>query len=272
MKKKKATESLRSRIARAQGKKRAERRKAQAEKALRSFRPRKSERGSFVFIGPKGGRVKPNSKRKAVPVFISRTGKKRLVRERKKKGLSEIRFRAASAFNVGKVKGQTKAKKKFFGAKFRRQMESRTIHGDNIRWERFVAGAQADLKRVRGNRKTNATVRLAVEITVADEDDHLETHSFDFQWHARALQKLDDENFAAFFWSVVYAEFAQRLRIGRQVTVGSFSRVEKANRGKQPVPSKWQWKGKIWGKSSFEQVKVRRVKWELSKLKITSRG
>lgn len=272
-KRKKATASLSQTIARAREKEKAKRQKAQAEKALRRFRPRKAERGQFVFVGPKGGRARASGKNRAILVKITRTGKKVIVRERKGKGkLAPVKFRSASSYNIGKIAGNAKAKQKFFAGRLQKQMEPRILTGENIRWERFVNSAQADLQRVRGNRKSNAVIQIKAKITVEFVDDgQQETHEFTFQWNAKALQQLSKENFAAFFWQTVYAEFAQRLRTGRQVTVGSFQRVERANAGKQTTPSKWTWKGKLWGKSAFFQVVIRRIEYQLFKLKIVNR-
>lgn len=64
---------------------RAQRKEEKAQKklkeALKGFRPRKAERGKYVFIGTDGTRLAPNSKRKGYLVYVDRKGKREVEAE-----------------------------------------------------------------------------------------------------------------------------------------------------------------------------------------------
>jgi hypothetical protein len=115
-------------------------------------------------------------------------------------------------------------------------------------------------------------LNIAIAITVELPDGKLETHEFNHQFQARALQNLDDKNYRDFFMSSVYAEFAQRLRALQQVTQGSFNRVKRVNGGDERNIMRWKWNSRDWKKGDFDVVQIRRIEYTTSKLRIVTKA
>lgn len=255
------------------------------EKVLKRFRPRKSERMSFVFLDSKGQRLPANSRKRGFFVYATKTGKVKAVREAGKKKILP-KPRTASSYRLTGT-GHKTAEKRFFAdlvdtvsthPRLLPTIKERARR-QGVNFMRFAGRMGDDLKatvaRYRGGRQflIEATFTVRVKGGV--------THSFTTKTDFKLAdgQTLTAGQYRNYVMSALYAHYAQWLEERELVSGGSarFIYAIEDKSGKQVNHGKKQknWidprDGEIWEKNEFTVCELVKVEWNIRKVVIRSR-
>lgn len=269
MPRRKLTQTLKRQIAtvrRATAKRKAA---ATQRKALRYFRPRKTEKSSFVFVSLEGKRIGNTTSRKGFMVYVTANGKTRLVKEHGK----TIQPRRASTYKLLDT-GKKRAIKKFYGDRLDNLTKTLAIRAtkeessSGVSYSRFAERLARDLRSQTGRSRSRGTYIVEIACIVELPDGEHRTFRTSVQFNKADFQILQSAAYRDFVLVKVYRFLAQELSYEDLVTKGSAQHVKrlKANQGKDR--SEWVRKdGREWGKADFEQVTIHRIDYRISKVR-----
>ncbi len=269
---------------------RTQKAKVVSGKVVGKFRPKKSDRLSFVFLGIKGGRLVRDSEKKGYLVYIDSRGRKRVIGDYRK---GAPQARRLFSFDLAGT-GKKTAIKKWFGIRKAspdekertteiiktvsekedvRQIKvfkpSKREGHEGITFDRFSDGLAIGIRKYIDRLSTRKQLTIDVAAIVEDRETHeLRTVIFKVGFAQRDYQFFNKATYKDFIMKKVYAFFAQSLKNWELVTVGSsqFIKKMKVNTGKKR--SQWKdKKGELWEKNEFAEVIIKRMDYRINRVR-----
>lgn len=242
----------------------------QASELRDKYRARKGEWGTVVLVGKNGKRLPPGSKRKAIPVYVTKTGKKRLyVRTQLKnpyalRPLDNIKFSSSKNLRQITKKFQIKVLKEVGRGKLIRASRARKKTGSRAEQAAITAGLPVTpgefsegYQPPRGEAFNETMVRkLATSISRAlksqkSKQVYLLTALAEIEGQqgrevvevtfslGRSDQHFFKEHPRAFVRHAFYASFAQQLAFLGYVTSGSSNHIRRVTGAKTVTEKVW---------------------------------
>lgn len=240
-----------------------------AGSAVAKFRPKKDDRGKLVFVNTKGQRAQPG--RRGFLVKITRTGKKRLVFERKK-GLKSLRSFMQPKTRVGWTGRRLYANKKALppvrvlkagAVKLSHKIGSPTFNPSGNTFKALASDIRKVLLSVAGRRVFTVRVLAVVEIPGGGTKTieifvPIAKRSFSSVSLAREI--------LPFVRQVLYGALARELARFGYVLKSSLNHIRglKENQGRP----KDEWvnkKGEKWQGADLQPVTIKRLEWRIEK-------
>jgi len=260
-----------------QARKQGEQRKKSA--TLRDkFKATKKDRGTIVFVGLDGKRLPARSRRKGIPVYVDKTGKKKLIKQAGRKGYTptkpgdaEIPYRknlkhAYKAFERSRRVTVKKGKAKPI-VKGKGQTKVKASGGYDFN-DSVVKKLSRELKTVLERQASQRRFLIVSNVLVELPDGEQKVYSFEVSiergdHHAIKLAGL--ENFVRMKF---YAFMARELAFDGYVTSGSANHIRSLKENKGKPRKKWiQDDGEVWRGNEAEIVKIIRLEWEIQQMR-----
>lgn len=257
--------------------KRLKRQEERAHAAVKKFRVRKADRGSMVFIGT-GGQRNPSKKgRRGFLVYVTRTGKKRLL---KQPGNEPYRART-----ITDIQAPFKGGKKFRLAteQFKKSRLIKTSEGgyvergkgslktSNTQWDftdKEVKKISNSLSKAFKSVRSHRTFLVQAKILAYDSDG--EEHVFEINVPIDradniAIKLAGLQNFVR---QKFYAELSAQLHYAGYVTSGSANHVRRLKQNTGKDRSEWKLdNGLKWRGNEDTVVKIRTISWRILQAK-----
>ena len=257
--------------------------------AVKTFRPRKSERGSIVFVGVRGGRIPHNSNRRGYAVYVDSKGRKNPVRQLSRDTGKVERIpiaRRITALDVTRVKSK-KAKRNFLTARMnpvaRREIRrAKGGKGISTRGTRYAGKFAADSFYTR----SDSVEVLALELCKASNSQqskrdflvtvgiHVhETKSGKRHWIEvrRRFSRKDGQiaeipDVKDYFGQEIYAFMARELESRGLVLSGSARHVARLAENQGNEREVWTKDGFEWKGRDAENVKIESIEYRIDQL------
>jgi site-specific recombinase XerC len=243
-----------------------------AIKAITRFRPRKSDRGSFVFISSAGKRLPRNTRRKVIAAYVSKTGKVKPIREKPRSPLKLLRpgnYDLVRSGHKGAIEKHLRGRRSHTSApvQVRQSAKERRI---GVNYTRFTKRLSKDLRQFATSFRSKGQILIEFSVTVRLPDGQLETFDnqhIPIQFAQSELQSLSPSQYEKFVRLAVYAQLAQFLKAHGIVSSGSAAHIRslKANRG-QPRNAWVDKQGQPWEKAGMDQAKIVRLEYRLTRI------
>lgn len=268
------------------GRKQAEKEKlSRAKSALRSFKPKKTDKGQLIFISS-GGKPNPHYKgkrlaksgkvydRKGYLVYVTKTGKKQLVKQ------NRYGYSATSFSNLRPPLGSkfTTSRQKLYAARTAKNKSGKAVilaRGSIVpktkqaAWtdaviDKFSTAIEKQLNATRGQKRFN----IKILIKLAGIDQPVQALIPIDKPDNVTIDKGGEVNFVR---KTLYAEMSDYLAKAGYVTSGSANHVRSLPFNQGKTPDKWtvNKQGKKWDRWNKEIVSVEVFEWIFEKVKYT---
>lgn len=245
-----------------------------AQSAKAAFKPRKSDRGKLVFIGTKGQRNPQGKGRKGYPVYVTRTGKKWLIKQRtekpfKARTLSELVLPARSNLRNA-IRGFQERRLERIGKIRTITRRTGTVKtGGNHDFNEHAGNAVA--KSIRDALAGQAShriflVKFNVLVKLPDGTTEAITGEVPIERADHIAIKL--AGIRNFVRQKFYSFMARELAYTGYVSNGSANHIRSlaANKGKSR--DKWVDKrGDLWAGRNKQQVEILTIEWKIEQAK-----
>ena len=261
--------------------------------AVKSFRPKKSERGKIVFIGANGKRGAGKIGRKGYVIYVTKTGKKQGIRQRSKGKVASPIARQLSSIDVSRVRNKT-ARKKFLTAQanavsrgtIEKIPEKRTlknisektipkkgtIYAGETKAKNFWTGSSAveilakELQRCLNGQRSKKTFLVTIGLVVKTNDGTLRFFSTQQRINRQDIQKSHIDEMKQYFGLVIYAFLAKELAMSGLVMAGSARHISRLKSNKGKPRHKWQKDGFLWQGHDMNDCEVVKVEYRFDHL------
>ena len=267
-------------------------RKAAIKTAVKSFRTRRADRGQIVFVGVKGGRDAAVRGRKGYAVYVTKTGKKRIVRQLVKGRITIPQAKHLSSIDVSRSPGKA-ARKKFLTAKANkvaagvikkipaskkikpgeRTIKPRgTIYAGDLPAKSFYSGSTAvdqiagRLKTAINSQKSKKTFLVTVGLVVKTKDGQHRFFSTQRRINRQDYQRADAADLKAFLARECYSFLAKELSAAGLVTSGSARHIAQLKGNKGKPRRQWRKGGFLWQGHDHQDCQVVRVEYRIDHL------
>lgn len=244
--------------------------KAKINQAMKKFRPKKSERGTLVFIGFDGKRVKGN-RRKGYVIKVGRKGGKRFVEAGH--GFRPSTYRAVK---IKQTLSTSKESRDFYRARLVKTKSGKAVvkgRGSvqaGGQWDfsdKVVSEIAGSIQRVLQGHKSQRVFLIEAIVSVRKEDGTLKAVEVSVP-----ISKADHINIELggifnFVRLQFYAYLAKQLAFDGYVTSGSANHVRRLKENKRKKRDKWTKKGQLWEGHDYEDVTIEAIEWQIQQLK-----
>ena len=268
-------------------------RENQFRKAVKLFRPRRSDRGKVVFVGVKGGRDAAAAGRKGYAIYVARTGRKITIRQTSRGKLTTPAAKHLSTIDVSRLRNKT-ARKQFLTAKANkiaggviRKIPTRrdvsdlkkrtipaggTIYSGAIPAQSFYSGSTAldemaeRLKKAINSQRSKKTFLVTVGLVVKTKGGQLKFFSTQRRINRQDYQRADAADLKQFFGKEVYAFLAAELSSAGLVTAGSARHIARLKQNKGKPRRQWTKGGFLWQGHDQENCEVVKIEYRFDHL------
>ena len=245
--------------------------KTAVNRAIRAFRPRKSERLSFVFVNLKGQRQKSGSRSKGVMLYVNSKGRKEVVRYKPRAKLRPVRQ------TLFKLHGPTRkiAARKFYQARTFRIKEAAVIktkaeRSTGIDWRRFSVKAGKDLRATVerfGSSRGQYTIHATVMVRYRSGKTRAIEVEVNFSKSER--QVLTSRNYQKFILGKISEALGRALDRIDAVTKTSARHIRRLKANKGESRDEWTDKrGHRWARNEHEEVTVERIDYRVNRVTV----
>lgn len=265
-------------------------RKSVAKSAIRGFRPRRSDRGTIIFVGTRGGRISGASQRKGFAVYVTKSGRKQFIRQYdRKKGRVERTPtpRKLTTLDISTVRNKS-AKKRFLTTHLNPSVRAilrkkgkgisqrGTRYAGKIKTNKFyekadVVGILAkELARASNSQKSKRDFLVTIGISVKDGTGRHHWIEIQRRFSRQDGQRAYETDLRSFFGREIYAFLAKELSDRDLVLQGSARHIGrlKENRGKKR--SRWEKDGFLWQGHDQKDVSIESLEYRFDQLTLTS--
>jgi hypothetical protein len=247
------------------------------KRAIRGFRPRKSELGRIIVLSRKGERVRGNS-RVGYAVYINTKGKKIPVKQYDRQRAKIEKFpkaRRISEIDASRVRSK-RAKKRFFEAHTRevdrgvttkqaRFGYKRQFHRVDVESQFAQYASEQMLRMLRGTKsiERNYSLMIGLNVTTPDGLKWFETQISALPGDIRKakINTITVERLREFFGRQVYAFLARELEMAGYVMAGSARYVSNLPENENQPRERWTKEGHHWPGTTRQDVTVNSVEW-----------
>jgi hypothetical protein len=245
----------------------AERRK-RYERIAKRFRPRKSEGQSFVLVGIDGKRLPRTSTRRGLLFYVTKTGRKYPVRIDKRAPLLPHKGYEYEVSHTGKKR----AVRKYYARLQPTKIEPATIKAKRsdrmgLSPDRLSRRIGRDLVGEYGKMRGRQGLVLDVAVTYRLPNGKVRISNVRLAFSQAQITLLKSGR-TDFLQGLIWKSISTELAINDLVTAGSRNHIRrlKKNRGrKRKFRTR---KGDHWGKEKYATVKIVRVDFQISKVRI----
>lgn len=252
------------------------REKRQAKAARDSYRPRKSDRGKIVLVGLKGGKAPEQKGRKGYPVYVTRTGKKRLLRQKAERPfkisrLRDVKLKASRNLRKAQAKFErSRLEETARGRALLRGQGSVQAGGANDFRGEVIKTIARSLKKTIEAQESHRSFLIRVGVLLRHGDGTSSRVEFEVPIDKAdhiAIRQAGLENFVS---QKLYAALAQQLAYMGFITAGSANHIRRV----QGIPPEeelteedWeqyhqeQGRSFTWSAPRFEQVTMEKIEW-----------
>jgi hypothetical protein len=241
-----------------------------ATAAARKFRPRKSERGRIVFIGTNGSRTAAAKGRKGYAVYVTKTGKKQIVKDFKRgykpQKISEIEFKVSKSLKTAKAKFQT-AKSELLtkGTRKAPVRKSGSVRPGN-QWDfsdKVVDKIANSLHEALTGQKSRRTFNINAMVLVKKPDGTLKTYNVQVGIARPDHLAIEFGGIKNFVSRKFYAFLARQLAFDGYVTSGSANHVRYLPENQGLERDEWTKNGEVWEGHDYDTVKIQQIEWKI---------
>lgn len=257
-------------LSRQRFKKLVEREQSKATKAVSSFRTRKADRGHIVFVSLKGKRNPQSKGKKGFLVYVTKTGKKRLVKEY---GEKRSLPRKISEFNIQNKKylqtpiKEFQAKRKMLVSTGKAQVKGKgkaAVKGAYDFSDKIVKKIARNIQKTMSAQRAKRVFNIAVNVLIRLPDGSTQTIAFEVPI-ARpdhvAIRLGGIENFVR---QKFYAFMAQQLAFLGYVTSGSANHIRRLADNQGADREDWVDKnGEPWRGADNDVVHILEIQWQI---------
>lgn len=247
-----------------------QRQQFRAEKAKKGFRPTKAERGQFVFIGRNGKRNPTGKGRKGFLVYVTKSGKKQLIRA---KGQKDYRPRTISSYNIPFVKKFKTAEKDFMLARLEKTSEgSRVVRGRGKvsvsgAWDfsdKVISSIAGKVRKTIEGQRSRRSFLIRANVLVEKSDGSTKVYEVIVPIDRADNVAIKLAGVEAFIRQKFYAFMARELAYDGIVTSGSANHIRRLKQNQGLPQEEWtQRDGNKWRGNESEIVKIRQIEWEV---------
>lgn len=242
-----------------------------ANAAKRKFRLRKSDRGKLVFIGVSGQRSPELKGRKGFLIYVTKTGKKQLVTE--KRSIAPHKPRKLGEINIPQIKKFRKAAKDFVHARLEKTgtgkavVKGSGVVEPNRVWDfsdKVVDSIAKSLKKTISGQRSHRSflVKAIVFAKLADGSTRSWEVNVPIARADHAAIKLGGlKNFVR---QKFYAFMARELAFDGFVTSGSANHIRRLKQNKGLPKEKWtQTDGEMWRGNEAQVIQIQSIEWQI---------
>lgn len=253
-----------------------ERLQAQADKAKRSFRARKADYGKLVFVGINGKRNPQSKGRKGYLVYVTKGGKKQLVKSQGQKGI--IRAVRISNADVPIRRNITKNAPKEFQAS-RRVMVSKHravvkgegsigIKGVNDFSETVVKKIARSIKKAIEGQASKRSFLISANVLVSLPDGQTRVYQVQVPIARPDHIAIKLGGIVNFVKKKFYAFMAKEMAYDGYVSSGSANHISRQNQNYGVSKGNWETKdGEAWRGQDSEIVHIESIEWKIEQIK-----
>ena len=257
--------------------------KQQAVLARDKFKPGKKQRGQIVFIGVNGQKTARSKGRKGYLIYVTKTGKKWLLKQQSKRGAYKPRkFAEIQPNNNPALRKQTakfqKSKLVTIGKGISAVKGSGKvdIRGQWDFSDKVVSTIAKSIKKTVEGVASHRVFNIKVMVLFENIDGLLETTSFNVPIEKPDHIDISIDAMQNFVSKKFYAFLAQQLAFMGYVTSGSSNHVKSLSVNKGKDRSEWRKpyeddKGRLrlmdWKGSDMDTVHIKKIEWQLEQVK-----
>lgn len=240
---------------------------ADSKSSIKKFRPRKTERLSFVFVDKDGKRIPKNSRRSGFVAYVDAKGKKQLIKD----GKGSIRPKKLSSWNLFASRKKTAIKKFFVTTHNYDELNIKPTAWEGSRgvlWPRAVKRLTDETVKRLKNHPSKGTFRIKAAFTI-EVDGKIKTYPVSVALQQKQLQNISRGGYSRFIEKKLYHFLSQNLVEHGYISYGSEQHIQSLmqNRGKPRSSWKDKWNNP-WRGRNLETVAIRRIDFQLAKLAI----
>lgn len=236
--------------------------------AVKKFKPHKTDWGKIVMVSTTGKRNPQAKGKKGYLFYITKTGKKRVIRE---KGEKVLKPKQISQIKIPLYKNLRNPVKKFQHARREVIRHKKIIikgKGGVLEEETFFNDATASIYKALSAQKSHRHFLITFMILVELPDGTRRTYTGQVSIGRRdhlSIEKAGIRNFVRMkFW----AHIARELAFDGLVTKGSANHIRKKARNIGKSRDQWtDAMGGIWEGWDYKTVKVLVIEWKIEQLK-----
>lgn len=270
----------------------ADREKA-LKRALKTFRPRKSERGKIIFLGVRGGRIPASANRRGYAVYVNRAGKKQVVRQltRDRKHVEKIpTAKKLSSIDVSRVRSK-RAKQQFLTAhlnpiaskelrrktkKGKRGISSKgTRYAGTLQTDKFYENSDSveiiakELSRANNSQRSKRDFLITIGVAVREgKKGKLHWIELSRRFSRADKQEATEAECRAFLGREVYAFLARELSDRDLVLQGSARHIGRLKENRGNPRDEWTKDGFLWQGHDQKNVQIEKIEYRIDQLKI----
>lgn len=279
---KKATlKSVAAQLARQKDVAKAKRLEQHAKAALKSFRARKADRGKIVMIGIKGKRDPQAKGRKGYLAYITKTGKKRLLKLKDEQGkFKPIKPQKISNVQIPFQKNLRRATKEFQSSRLvevrRGKINRPVIRGSGkVNTgpsaydfnESVVRRIAKSLQQTISSVKSHRIFLVSVNILVRLADGSQQVFSFGVPIERPDHIAIKLGGIVNWLRKKFYAAMANELRFAGYVSSGSANHIRHLNENYGVTKKNWTQGEEEWRGQDLDIVKIEAIEWKVEQSK-----
>lgn len=264
-------------LQRKQAKERLERKAAY--NARNTYKPRKKDRGKLVFIGTKGQKDPQRKGRKGYLLYVTKTGKKWLVKQvTNKRNTSQFRPRKLSSIAPRETRATRNAAKKFEAAKLVKVSTGKaatkgagTVGGSSGAYDfsdKVVEKIAKSLKTTIERQASHRSFLISAMVLVRLPDGTQETVEVQLPIDKADHIAIKLGGLINFVRHKFYAFMARELAHLGYVTVGSSNHIRRLPDNDGAEPGEYVDKtGKEWHGNDLDVVRILKIDWQIQQAK-----
>lgn len=241
---------------------------AAANKAARAFKPRKSDFGEITFVGRDGKRGAELKGRKGFAVYVSKSGKKKVLKDIKKgygpQKISELKLPYQKRLIKHLHRFSDRYVKVLGGKTINKGSGKVNPSGPYDFSDKVVNKIGSSLLHAFKYQKAQRKFRIDAMILVKKENGETRVYRVTLNINKSDHIAIEQGGVRNWITQSFYTQFARQLSFDGYVTSGSANHVRRLaeNRGKDK--SKWTKKGVPWqNREDTEQVHIEQIEWKI---------
>lgn len=251
------------------------RQETRAQAAKKAFRVRKSDRGQLVFIGVKGTRNPQDKGRKGYLIHVTKSGKKRLI----KQGNQKFPFlpRKLTDVVVPFKKSFRQAQKKFQLAQLEKTAAGKVVDRGSGKvdisgaWDfsdSVVAKLAGSIKKTIERQRSRRSFLIKALVLVEKSDGSSRVYEVNVPIDRADHTAIRLAGIHNFVRQKFYAYMARELAYDGLVSSGSANHIRRLGINKGKKKSEWEQKdGEKWRANESEIVKIKQIEWQILQAK-----
>lgn len=239
-----------------------------------TFKPRKADKGQLVFVDTKGKREPGKANRKGYVIYVTKSGKKWLLREKKAK--EPFRARQKSRLNLPAGARFKRAKEKFVKKRLVTIHRQEIVKGSGA----ISAGGAHDfsdkvsnkiaasVRKVAGSQASHRIFLVRFNALVKLPSGQIESISGDVPIEYPDHVAISSIGVQAWVRHKFYSFMARELAFAGYVSNGSANHIRRLAVNQNRSKDKWLDKrGEPWSGRNKEQVEIQKIEWKIEQAK-----